>query len=124
MTLPASIPSVLPLALPAALPISAQGATTGGPEALVLLVFGALLVATLLSVYLAYRLYRGYRVSSEPGMLLLGLGLVLLTTVPMLLRLVLTNVPDVEPTTRAIAATTSQLLGLVIILGVIYDYGR
>lgn len=94
--------------------------TTGGSPALVLAAFVALAVATLLSIYLAVRLYRGYRAGGGPGMALLGLGLVLLTTVPMVLRLVLANVPDVAPTTRAVAVTASQLCGLLLIVVVIY----
>jgi hypothetical protein len=50
----------------------------------------------------------------------LGVGLVLLTTVPMVLRVVLATVPGVPGTTRALAVTASQLLGLLVILGVVY----
>jgi hypothetical protein len=94
--------------------------TTGGSATVVLLAFAALFSATVLSLYLALRLYRGYRTGGNRGMLLLGIGLVLLTTVPILLRLVLTNVPDVGATTRATVATASQLLGLLLILEVVY----
>lgn len=94
--------------------------TTGGSPGLVALVFVALMVATGLSVYVAIRLYRGYRQGGGTGMLLLGVGLVLLATAPMVLRLVLTNVPGVGATWREIVATASQLLGLLVILGVIY----
>lgn len=92
----------------------------GGPPAVVLLVFLALLVATALSIYLAVRLYRGYRAGGGPGMLALGVGLVLLTTVPMVLRLVFSNVAGVDPIWQEVFATASQLLGLCLILGVIY----
>jgi hypothetical protein len=44
----------------------------------------------------------------------------MLTTVPILVRLVLSNVPDVGATTRATVATASQLLGLLLILEVVY----
>ncbi len=88
--------------------------------ALVLAVFLALMVATGLSIYLAIRLYRGYRVGGSVAMLLLGIGLVLLTTVPMVLRFILSNVPTVDPMWREVIATSAQLLGLLIILGVIY----
>ncbi|WP_276272279.1 hypothetical protein [Haloarcula litorea] len=94
--------------------------TTGGSPTVVLLVFGALFLATVLSLYLAVRLYRGYRASGGRGMGLLGVGLVLLTTVPILLRLVLSNVPGTDPTLRAAAATASQAVGLLLILGVVY----
>ena len=92
----------------------------GGSPELVALVFLALLVATGLSVYLAVRLYRGYRRGGGVGMLLLGTGLVLLTTIPMLLRLVLSNTPAVDPVWQEVIATAVQLLGLLVILGVVY----
>ncbi len=100
-------------------PLQLQSAVGGEPE-IVVAVFVALIVATVLSIYLAYRLYRGYRGGGGTGMLILGVGLVLLTTVPMLLRLLLSNVPPVDPVWQEIAATTAQFLGLICILGVIY----
>ena len=93
---------------------------TGGDPTVVLAALGALVLATALSLYLAVRLYRGYRRGGSPGMAALGVGLVLLTTVPMLLRVVLATVPAVPGTTRALAVTASQLLGLLVILGVVY----
>lgn len=87
---------------------------------LVLAVFGALIVATGLSIYLAIRLYHGYRRGGSTEMLFLGVGLVLLTTVPMVLRFVLSNMPMIEPAWREVVATSAQLLGLFIILGVVY----
>ena len=93
---------------------------TGGEPEVVIAVFFALLVATALSVYLAYRLYRGYREGGGTGMLILGIGLVLLTTAPMLLRLLLSNVSPIDPVWQEVVATASQLVGLVCILGVIY----
>lgn len=95
--------------------------TTGGSTTVVLLVFAALALATILSLYLAVRLYQGYRDTGGRMMLLLGIGLVFLTTVPILLRLVLSNVPSVATTTRTLAATVCQLIGLLIILGVVYE---
>lgn len=94
--------------------------TVGGDPGIILLVFLSLFLATLLSIYLAFRLYRGYQSGGEPGMLFLGIGLVLLTTVPMLLRLLLSNVPFIETTWQEIIATACQLLGLLVILGVIH----
>ncbi len=102
-----------------AVTVSSTAQTTAGPG-VVLAVFGALLVATALSIFLAVRLYRGYRAGGSSDMLLLGVGLVLLTTVPMLLRLLLSNVPAIAPAWREIGATTAQLLGLLVIRGVIY----
>lgn len=99
--------------------ILAVSQSTGGDPEVVLAVFAALLLATGLSLYLALRLYRGYRRGSL-DMLLLGIGLVLLTTVPMVLRFVLSNVPTVAPAWREVIATSVQLLGLFVILGVVY----
>jgi hypothetical protein len=93
---------------------------TGGDPTVVLAALGALVLATALSLYLAVRLYRGYQRGGSPAMAALGVGLVLLTTVPMLLRVVLATVPGVPGTTRALAVTASQLLGLLVILGVVY----
>jgi uncharacterized membrane protein len=96
---------------------------TGGSPAVVLAALLALLVATVLSLAVAARLYRGYRRGGGRPMLGLLVGLILLTTVPFVLRLVLTNVGDVSATTRALAATTSQLAGLLIVLTVVFDRG-
>ena len=96
--------------------------TTGGDAAvgLVLAVFAALIVATGLSIYLAIRLYRGYRRRGSVDHLLLAVGFVLLTTVPMVLRFVLSNVPTVDPAWREVMATSAQLVGLFVIVGVLY----
>ena len=94
--------------------------TVGGSPTVIALVFLSLVLATLLSVYLALRLYRGYRAGGGRAMLLLGVGLVLLTTVPMVLRLALSNVGSVEVVWQETIVTACQLLGLVVILGVIH----
>ena len=94
----------------------------GGSPTLVALVFATLVLATILSVYLAVRLYRGYQSGGGVGMLILGSGLVLLTTVPMILRFTLSNVPGVATTTQELLATACQLIGLLIILGVLYGH--
>lgn len=94
---------------------------TGGSATVVLLVFVALASATVLSTYLAVRLYSGYRATGGREMAMLGLGIVLVTTAPILLRLVLSNAAGTDATTRALAATACQVLGLLLILGVVYD---
>lgn len=105
---------------PATVPLQTA---TGGSTVVVLAALLALLVATALSLAVAARLYRGYRRGGGRPMLGLLAGLVLLTTVPFVLRLLLTNVGDVSATTRALAATTSQLAGLLIVLTVVFDRG-
>ena len=97
-----------------------QMSTTGGSATVVVLALAALALATVLSIVVALRLYRGYRAGGNRDMLLLLIGLVMLTTAPILLRLVLTNVPGTSTTTRAIAASASQLCGLLLILEVVY----
>lgn len=106
------------LAATARLPIAAE---TGPDPVLGVLVLVTLVGATVLSLYLVARLYRGYRRGGDGGMLVLGAGLVLLTTVPIVVRLVLANVPGVGVELQELLATVSQLLGLLVILGVIYD---
>jgi hypothetical protein len=46
---------------------------------------------------------------------------VLVTTVPILLRLVLSNLPGVDATVRSLAVTGCQLVGLLLVLGVVHD---
>lgn len=115
-TLPAGVPSAEWISSPDPLPLDA----VGGSPTVVALVFVSLVLATFLSLYLAVRLYRGYRAGGGTGMLLLGIGLVLLTTVPMVLRLVLSNVAAVETTWQETIATACQLIGLLLVLGVIH----
>jgi len=100
--------------------IPLQTSTTGGSAIVVVLALGALLLATVLSLVVALRLYRGYRAGGNRDMLVLLIGLVMLTTAPILLRLVLTNVTETATITREIVASASQLLGLLVILEVIY----
>ncbi|WP_293032333.1 hypothetical protein [Natronococcus sp.] len=111
-----STAGVAPASIVEGVPLS----TVGGPPAVIALVFLSLVLATLLSVYLALRLYRGYRAGGGRAMLLLGIGLVLLTTVPMVLRLALSNVGSIEVVWQETIVTACQLLGLVVILGVIH----
>lgn len=94
---------------------------TGGAPVVVALTLLALLIATALSLLVAVRLYRGYRRGGGRAMLGLLVGLVLLTTAPFVLRVALTNLSTAPATTRSLVATSSQLLGLVVILAVVFD---
>jgi hypothetical protein len=111
---------VTPAPIVGVAPASVLESTVGGSPTVIALVFLSLVLATLLSVYLALRLYRGYRAGGGRAMLLLGVGLVLLTTVPLLLRLALSNVGSVAVVWQETIVTACQLLGLVVILGVIH----
>lgn len=96
---------------------------TGGNMAVVLAALVGLAVALVLALAVAYKLFAGYRRVGDPGMFRLAVGLTLLTAVPMLLRVVLTNVSLISPAARSLAVTGCELGGLVIILVVIYDAG-
>lgn len=74
-----------------------------------------------LSVGIAVVLVRGYRRGpGRTGMLWLAVGLLLLTTVPELLRFGLPTVTDVGTVGRSLSVSTSELLGLGIILWTVY----
>ncbi|EMA46668.1 hypothetical protein C449_03341 [Halococcus saccharolyticus DSM 5350] len=96
---------------------------TGGDTTVVLAALVGFVVALVLALAVAYKLFTGYRRVGDPGMFRLAVGLTLLTAVPMLLRVVLTNVPIVSPAARSLAVTGCELGGLVVILVVIYDAG-
>ena len=93
---------------------------TGGSPTVVALTLAGLLVTAGLALAVAYLLVRGYRRNRDPARLYLAVGLVLLTTGPIALQLVLTNATDVSPVGRAAAANASKLLGLAAVLYAIY----
>ncbi|WP_217641994.1 hypothetical protein [Halostagnicola kamekurae] len=82
------------------------------------------LLSISLSVGIALVLIRGYRRGpGHPGMLYLALGLVLLTTVPELLRVGLPTLTGVGTAGRSVLVSGSELTGLGIILWTIYGGG-
>lgn len=95
--------------------------TVGGSRIVVLLALVGLLVAAALSLVVVYRLVDGYRRNGTRPMLVLGVGLALLVTGPIFLRLAFANVVEVSPATRSVATTASELLGLSAILYAIYE---
>ncbi|NEU55984.1 hypothetical protein [Halorussus sp. MSC15.2] len=95
--------------------------TVGGSRTVALLALAGLLVAAVLSLAVVYRLVEGYRRNGTRPMLALGVGLALLVTGPIFLRLAFANVVDVSPATRSVTTTASELLGLAAILYAIYD---
>ena len=100
-----------------------QTATGGSPLVVVLTLLGLLATAAL-SLAVAYLVARGYRRNRNPARLSLAVGLVLLTTGPILVQLVLSNVTAASPVVRAAAANASKLLGLVAMLYAIYGVSR
>lgn len=80
-------------------------------------------LTAVVSLIVAYHVIRGYRRNRSRARLYLALGLVLLTTVPILLGLV-TPVVGVSPVGRSLVTTVSELLGLAAMLYAIYGPTR
>ena len=96
-----------------------QTAEGGSPIVVALALIG-LLVTAGLSLGVAYVLLRGYQRNQNQARLYLALGLVFLTTGPILIQLLLTNFTAVSAVGRSAAANASKLLGLGAILYAIY----
>ena len=94
--------------------------TTGGSPLVVALALLGLFVTAGLSLVVAFRLVRGYRRNRNRARLFLAAGLVLLTTAPIVIQLVLTNFTTVPMAGRSAAANASKLLGLGAMLYAIY----
>ncbi|WP_238398159.1 hypothetical protein [Halorussus salinus] len=93
----------------------------GGSQLVVLLALAGLLLAAGLSLVVVYKLFEGYRRNGTGPMLVLAVGLALLVTGPIFLRLAFANLLDVSPAARSLATTASELLGLAAILYAIYE---
>lgn len=95
---------------------------TGGTDPGIALAVIALSVVTVaLSAAIAVVLVRGYRRGpGRTGMLTLAVGLLLLTTVPELLRLALPTATAVGVVERSLLVSTCELLGLGTILWTVY----
>ena len=98
--------------------------STGGSPLIVTLTLLGLLVTVILSLVVAYLVVRGYRRNRDRARLYLAIGLVLLTTGPILLQFVLTNFTDLSPSVRSATANTSKLVGLAAMLYAIYGVTR
>ena len=105
--------------------VSLQTATeaTGGSPLVVILVLVGLVLTAGLSLVVAYLVIRGYRRNRNRARLYLAVGLVLLTTGPIVLQFVLTTVTTISPVGRSAAANASKLLGLGAMLYAIYGAG-
>lgn len=100
-----------------------QTAEGGSPFVVALALIGLLLTAGL-SLGVAYLLLCGYRRNQNRARLYLALGLVFLTTGPIVIQLLLTNFTAVSAVGRSAAANASKLLGLGAILYAIYGVSR
>ena len=98
---------------------------TGGTEPRIALAVVALSVLSVaLSAAIAVVLVRGYRRGpGRTGMLTLAVGLLLLTTVPELLRIALPTATGVGVVGRSLLVSACELLGLGTILWTVYRGG-
>lgn len=93
---------------------------TGGSVLVVVLALVGLLLTAALSLVVAYLIVRGYRRNRNRARLYLAIGLVLLTTGPIVIQLLLTNFTTASQVSRSAAANASKLLGLGAMLYAIY----
>jgi len=97
---------------------------TGNEPSVALAVLGLSVLSVALSVAVAAVLVRGYRRGpGRRGMLVLAVGLVMLTTVPELLRVALPTVTGVGVLGRSLLVSGCELLGLGAILRAVYGGG-
>lgn len=99
-----------------------QTATGGSPFIVVLTLIGLLITASL-SLVVAYLVIRGYSRNRNRARLYLAIGLLLLTTGPILSQFALTNL-GVAPGLRSAIANSSKLSGLVAMLYAIYSVSQ
>ena len=93
---------------------------TGGSTLVVVLALAGLLLTAVLSLAVAYLIVRGYRRHRDRARLSLAVGLILLTTGPILAQLALANLTGVSMAGRSAVANASKLLGLGAVLYAIY----
>lgn len=89
-----------------------------------LVVGGSFLVTVLLGGLITHRAYQGYRRNRSKPMLYLAVGLVLVTVVPPLSSLVLSNFTELAGWLVVLAMTTSQICGLLSVLYSLYGTFR
>lgn len=106
-------------------PLQSAGVEAEGGSALVVgLVLVTFVVAAVFSAAIAYRLYVGYRGSGDRSMLAIAVGLLLLTTVPTAIRIVVPTALGGQDALRVLAASSSELVGLLAILYAVRRPGR
>jgi hypothetical protein len=97
-----------------------QVSVTGGSAPMVFAVFTLFAASLVLSGLVTYRFARGYLRTGTRPLLQLAVGMCLLTAVPMLLRVGLTSA-GADSAVRIIAASVSELLGLLAVLYTVYE---
>jgi len=98
-----------------------QVETTGADPFIALGVFVFSVIAVVLSLTIAVVLIRGYRRGpAHRGMLWVAVGLILLITVPELLRVGLPTATNIGSTGRSILVSGCELVGLGTILWTVY----
>ena len=83
-------------------------------------VVGTFVLTAILGVLIGYRAYQGYRRNRSKPMLYLAVGLVLVTAVPPLLSLTLSNLTALEGWLIVLSMGLSQVCGLSSILYSLY----
>jgi hypothetical protein len=97
--------------------------STGGSPSIVALTLVGLLITVLLSLVVAYLIIRGYSQNRNRARLYLAIGLLFLTTGPILSQFVLTNL-GVVPNLRSAIANISKLSGLGAMVYAIYSVSQ
>lgn len=102
-----------------------QFQATGTEPAIAMAVLGLSALSLILSLTIAVFLLRGYRRGpGRKGMLWLAIGLLLLTTIPEILRLALPTLTTVGSVTHSVIVSTCELLGLGTIIWTVYGGWR
>jgi len=83
----------------------------------------ALAGAVVYSTRIAYTLYHGYRTATTSRAGYIAVGLLLITTVPIVLRFAMATVGSVPTAVIVVVAAVSEIAGLVAIIYGIYDPG-
>jgi len=101
-----------------------QFRTTGTVPSVAVAVLALSVISLVLSVAIAAVLVRGYRRGpGRRGMLVLAVGLLMLTTVPELLRIGLPTATGVGSVGRSLLVSGCELLGLGAVLRAVYGGG-
>lgn len=105
---------------PTVIGLTPLASVTGGSLPVVVVALVLFAVAAVLALLVTYRLVRGYQQTRSRPHLQLAVGVFLLATGPLLIRIVASNLPTIAPGTRIVAASLSELAGLLVILYTIH----